>query len=65
MNHSVPVKTVPELISYAKANPGKLNMALGKAFGNSTHLAGELFKMVTGIEMFSRAFSGSRRRSLT
>ncbi len=58
VNPSVPVKTVPELIGYAKANPGKLNMASG-GIGNSTHLAGELFKMMTGIEMFHVPYRGS------
>ena len=55
---SLPVKTIPELISYAKANPGKLNMASG-GIGNSTHLAGELFKMMTGVEMFHVPYRGS------
>jgi tripartite-type tricarboxylate transporter receptor subunit TctC len=47
---SVPVHSVPELIAYAKANPGKLNMA---SAGNGTvqHVAGELFKSMTGVEM--------------
>jgi tripartite-type tricarboxylate transporter receptor subunit TctC len=58
VNPSVPVKTIPELISYAKANPGKLNMASG-GIGNSTHLAGELFKMMTGVEMFHVPYRGS------
>ena len=58
VNPSVPVKTVPELIAYAKANPGKLNMASG-GIGNSTHLAGELFKMMTGIDMFHVPYRGS------
>jgi len=58
VNNTVPVKTIPELISYAKANPGKLNMASG-GIGNSTHLAGELFKMMTGIEMFHVPYRGS------
>jgi tripartite-type tricarboxylate transporter receptor subunit TctC len=58
VNPSVPVKTVPELIGYAKANPGKLNMASG-GIGNSTHLAGELFKMMTGIELFHMPYRGS------
>jgi tripartite-type tricarboxylate transporter receptor subunit TctC len=58
VNPSVPIKSIPELISYAKANPGKLNMASG-GVGNSTHLAGELFKMMTGVEMFHVPYRGS------
>jgi len=58
VNPSVPVKTIPELIAYAKAYPGKLNMASG-GIGNSTHLAGELFKMMTGIDMFHVPYRGS------
>src|SRR5262249_60228761 len=58
VNPSLPVKSVPELIAYAKANPGKLNMASG-GIGNSTHLAGELFKMMAGIEMFHVPYRGS------
>jgi tripartite-type tricarboxylate transporter receptor subunit TctC len=47
---SVPAETVPEFIAYAKANPRKINMASG---GNGTvlHVAGELFKMMTGVNM--------------
>src|SRR5262249_17216347 len=45
VNPSLPVKNIPDLIAYAKAHPGKLNMASG-GIGNSTHLAGELFKMM-------------------
>ena len=50
VNPSSPVKTVPEFIAYAKANPGKINMA---SAGNGTvqHVAGELFKMMTSINM--------------
>jgi tripartite-type tricarboxylate transporter receptor subunit TctC len=55
---SLPVKTVPEFIAYAKAHPGKLNMASG-GIGNSTHMAGELFKMMTGVEMLHVPYRGS------
>jgi tripartite-type tricarboxylate transporter receptor subunit TctC len=58
VNPSLPVKSIPELIAYAKANPNKLNMASG-GIGNSTHLAGELFKMMTGTEMFHVPYRGS------
>jgi tripartite-type tricarboxylate transporter receptor subunit TctC len=58
VNPSVPVRSISELIAYAKANPGKLNMASG-GIGNSTHLAGELFKMMTGIDMFHVPYRGS------
>jgi tripartite-type tricarboxylate transporter receptor subunit TctC len=47
VNPSVPAKTVPEFITYAKANPGKVNMA-SAGQGSTGHLAGELFKMMTG-----------------
>jgi tripartite-type tricarboxylate transporter receptor subunit TctC len=50
VNPSVPVKTVSELINYAKANPGKLNMA-SAGIGTPPHVAGELFKMMTGTKM--------------
>ncbi|HEX5210439.1 MAG TPA: tripartite tricarboxylate transporter substrate binding protein [Pseudolabrys sp.] len=55
---SLPVKTVPEFIAYAKAHPGTLNMASG-GIGNSTHMAGELFKMMTGVEMLHVPYRGS------
>jgi tripartite-type tricarboxylate transporter receptor subunit TctC len=55
---SFPAKTLPELIAYAKANPGKVNMASG-GIGNSTHLAGELFKIMTGIDLFHVPYRGS------
>jgi tripartite-type tricarboxylate transporter receptor subunit TctC len=47
---SVPAKTVPEFIAYAKANPGKLNMG-SAGTGSVTHLAGELFKMMAGVNL--------------
>ena len=50
VNPSVPAKTVPELIAYAKANPGKINIASG-AIGGPGHVAAELFKMMTGTDM--------------
>jgi tripartite-type tricarboxylate transporter receptor subunit TctC len=54
---SMPVKTVPELIAYAKAHPGQINMASG-GVGSSPHLAGELFKMQTGINMLHVPYRG-------
>jgi tripartite-type tricarboxylate transporter receptor subunit TctC len=53
-----PAKTVPELIAYAKANPGKVNIA---SFGTGTasHLSGEMFKMMAGIEMLHVPYKGS------
>jgi tripartite-type tricarboxylate transporter receptor subunit TctC len=47
---SFPAKTVPEFIAYAKANPGKVNMA-SPGNGTSPHVAGELFKMMTGVDL--------------
>jgi tripartite-type tricarboxylate transporter receptor subunit TctC len=57
VNPSVPAKTVPEFIAYAKANPGKINMASG-AIGSPTHVAGELFKMMAGVDMLSVPYRG-------
>ncbi len=53
----MPVKTVPEFIAYAKANPGKINMASG-GIGTSPHVAGELFKMMTGVDMVHVPYRG-------
>jgi tripartite-type tricarboxylate transporter receptor subunit TctC len=50
VNPSVPARTVPEFIAYAKANPGMLNMA-SPGSGSTPHVAGELFKMMTGVNM--------------
>src|SRR4030095_16929599 len=50
VNPTVPAKTVPEFIAYAKANPGKINMA-SPGIGTTPHLAGELFKMMTGVDL--------------
>jgi tripartite-type tricarboxylate transporter receptor subunit TctC len=55
---SVPAKTVPEFIAYAKANAGKVNMG-SAGTGSVTHLAGELFKMMAGINLVHVPFRGN------
>jgi tripartite-type tricarboxylate transporter receptor subunit TctC len=55
---SFPVKTVPEFIAYAKANPGKISMA-STGIGTPGHVAGELFKMMAGVEMVHVPYRGS------
>jgi tripartite-type tricarboxylate transporter receptor subunit TctC len=55
---SVPAKTVPEFIVYAKANPGKISMA-SAGIGNATHVAGELFNMMTGVNMVHVPYRGA------
>jgi tripartite-type tricarboxylate transporter receptor subunit TctC len=50
VNPSVPAKTIPEFLAYAKANPGKISMASG-GIGTPGHVAGELFKMMAGVDM--------------
>jgi tripartite-type tricarboxylate transporter receptor subunit TctC len=54
---SVPAKTVPEFIAYAKANPGKLTMASG-GIGSLSHVAGELFKMMAGVDLVHVPYRG-------
>jgi len=54
---SVPAKTVPDFIAYAKANPRKINMA-SSGIGSSPHVAGELFKMMAGIDMVHVPYRG-------
>lgn len=54
---SVPAKTIPEFIAYANANPGKVNMA-SAGIGTGNHVAGELFKMLTGVKMVHVPYRG-------
>jgi len=58
VNPSVPAKTVAEFIAYAKANPGKINWATS-GNGTSVHLSGELFKMMTGVDLLHVPYRGS------
>jgi tripartite-type tricarboxylate transporter receptor subunit TctC len=55
---SLPVKTVPEFIAYAKANPGKINIAT-QGIGSINHVAGELFKMMAGVDLVAVHYRGS------
>src|SRR5262249_12057417 len=57
VNLDVPAKTVPEFIAYAKANPGKVSFASGGT-GSMSHVGGELFKLLTGIEMTHVPYRG-------
>jgi len=57
VNPSLPVRTIPEFIAYARANPGKIAMA-SAGTGGATHLAGELFKAMTGINMVHVPYRG-------
>ena len=57
VNPSLPITTIPELIAYAKANPGKLNMA-SSGNGSTIHMSGELFKMLTDINMVHVPYRG-------
>jgi tripartite-type tricarboxylate transporter receptor subunit TctC len=56
---SVPARTVAEFIAYAKANPGKINMA-SAATGGLTHVAGELFKVMAGVDLFHVPYRGAQ-----
>jgi tripartite-type tricarboxylate transporter receptor subunit TctC len=58
INPSLPAKTLPEFIAYAKANPGKINVA-SPGTGTAPHLAGELFKMMTGVNLVHVAYRTS------
>jgi len=58
LNPSVAAKTIPEFIALAKANPGKLNMA-SSGIGTGPHVAGELFKMMTGVNLVHVPYRGS------
>jgi tripartite-type tricarboxylate transporter receptor subunit TctC len=57
VNPSVPAKTVPEFIAYAKANPGKINMASAGS-GSASHLSGELFMTMAGVNMVHVPYRG-------
>jgi tripartite-type tricarboxylate transporter receptor subunit TctC len=57
VNPSFPAKTLPEFIAYAKANPGKINMA-SAGNGTAPHIFGELFMMMTGVTMLHVAYRG-------
>jgi tripartite-type tricarboxylate transporter receptor subunit TctC len=58
VNQSFPAKTVPEFIAYARAHPGKINMA-SAGIGTTAHVFGELFKMMTGANMLHVPYRGS------
>jgi len=58
VNPSVPAKTVPEFIAYAKANPGKLTMA-SSGIGTPSHVFGELFKVMTGVNLMHVPYRGA------
>ena len=57
INPSVPAKSVPEFIAYAKANPGKINMA-SQGSGTAPHVFGELFKMMAGVDLVHVPYRG-------
>ena len=57
VNPSVPAKTIPEFIAYAKSNPGKINMA-SAGTGTGPHVAGELFNIMGGVNMVHVPYRG-------
>ncbi|MGB9271835.1 MAG: tripartite tricarboxylate transporter substrate-binding protein, partial [Pseudolabrys sp.] len=59
VNPSVPAKTVPEFIAYAKANPGKINMS-SPGIGSANHVLGELFQMMAGVKLIHVPYRGSQ-----
>jgi tripartite-type tricarboxylate transporter receptor subunit TctC len=61
VNPSLPTKTIPEFIAYAKSNPGRLNMASG-GVGSSNQISGELFKMLAGVNMVHVPYRGGSPR---
>jgi tripartite-type tricarboxylate transporter receptor subunit TctC len=63
VNPSVPAKTVPEFITYAKANPATLSMA-SSGIGSPQHVYGELFKMMAGVNLVHLTYRGAVRQSL-
>jgi tripartite-type tricarboxylate transporter receptor subunit TctC len=58
INPSMPFRTVPEFIAYAKANPGKINYG-SPGYGTANHMAGELLRVLTGIELVHIPYRGS------
>ena len=62
VNSSFPAKTVPEFFAYAKANPGKINMA-SAGIGSATQVSGELFKMMAGVNLVHVPYRGRPPRS--
>jgi tripartite-type tricarboxylate transporter receptor subunit TctC len=64
VNPSVPAKTIPEFIAYAKANPGKINMG-SAGIGTPPHLAGELFKIMAGVDMIHVPYRGGGGAAIT
>jgi tripartite-type tricarboxylate transporter receptor subunit TctC len=58
VNSAVPAATVPEFIKFAKANPGKVNLAIS-GFGTVPHLSGAIFKIMTGVDLLEVTYRGS------